>query len=121
MSQTGVQVVGAERCAATLSRAGDRLAHQERAAAGTSRVVAAAGRAGAPRRSGTLAMSVRAAPQGGTGVAMTSLRYAPYVHWGTRYMRARPFLTDAARQTEPVWIRLYVADADDALSTVKGA
>lgn len=121
MKAHGAQVVGAERCAATLLAAGERLEHLDHAAAGTSRVVAAAGAMRAPRRTGRLAMSVRAAPNGGTAVAQTSLVYAPYVHWGTRYMRARPFLTDAARQTQPVWQALYAADADRALGIVKGA
>ena len=121
MSLSGVQVVGAERCAATLRASGERLEHLDHAAAGASRVVAAAGAGKAPRRTGALAMSVRPMPEGATGAAGTSLRYAPYVHWGTRHMRARPFLTDASRQTEPIWLALYTADADRALGMVKGA
>lgn len=121
MSAQGAQVIGAERCSATLKAAGERLAHLDAAAAGTSRVVAAAGAMRAPKRTGLLAMSVRPMSDSGTAAAGTSLRYAPFVHWGTRHMRARPFLTDAARQTEPVWLGLYVADANRALATVKGA
>lgn len=121
MSKESVQLVGAERCQATLGLAAERLDHLDHAAASSSRVVAAAGAMKAPRRTGRLAMSVRAAPDGGTAIAQTSLVYAPYVHWGTRHMRARPFLTDAARQTQPVVLRLYTADADRALGVVKGA
>lgn len=121
MSGEQVQVVGAERCQATVLAAAEQLDHLGRAAASSSQVVAASGGAKAPRRTGTLAMSVHAMPQGGTAAAGTTVRYAPYVHWGTRYMRARPFLTDAARQTQPVWESIYAADADRALGTVKGA
>lgn len=32
--------------------------------------------------------------------------YAGYVHWGTRYMTARPWLLEAARATEDTWMDL---------------
>lgn len=120
MSQGAVTVEGADRLAATLSVAAADLGNLDHAAAATSRVVATAGRYNAPRRTGVLAASVRAMPEGGTGAVGTSVRYAPFVHYGTRYMRARPFLTNATRQTEPVWVGLYTADADRALARVRG-
>lgn len=40
-----------------------------------------------------------------TGWGLTNGQpYAPPVHWGTRYMRARPWLLDAARSTEDSWM-----------------
>ena len=115
-----VTVDGAARCSSTLRSAGAMIASPVGAAAGASRVVAAGAGMRAPRATGRLAVSVRAMQQGPVAAAGSSLRYAPYVHWGTSRMRARPFLDQAARATEPVWIALYQQGNERALGTVKG-
>lgn len=115
-----VQVKGADRLERTCHSAADELARMDAAAAGTSRVVASAGMSQAPRATGALAASVRAAPEGPVAQVESALPYAPYVHWGTKVMAARPFLIAAARQTQQVWEGEYVKGADAALSHVKG-
>lgn len=40
-------------------------------------------------------------PDGLGGVAGTNLDYAPHVHFGTRFMRARPWLFAAAEEVRP--------------------
>lgn len=69
----------------------------------------------APSVSGALAASVR-----GTGTASAAIVRAggskvPYggpIHWGwpARNIVAQPFLTDAGKSTEPVWVRVYESD-----------
>lgn len=60
--------------------------------------------ADAPRASGSLAgSSTTTVSKDGWGVAYGEL-YAGFVHWGTRVMRARPWLLDAARRTEATWM-----------------
>lgn len=54
-------------------------------------VVAADARARAPRRTGALASSIVPVPE---GVAVVQ-PYAGFVEFGTRYMEAQPYLTEA--------------------------
>jgi hypothetical protein len=57
-----------------------------------------------PHASGALdAANLATAAATGWGLA-NGQPYAPPVHWGTRYMRARPWLLDAARSTEDSWM-----------------
>ena len=115
-----IDVKGADRLERTLDGAADELARMDAAAAETSRIVAAAGAALAPKASGALAASVRAEPQGPVVQATSASPYAPFVHYGTKLMAARPFLIAAVRQTEQVWIGSYTRNADQVLSHVKG-
>lgn len=56
-----------------------------------------------PRRSGRLA-GTGAVAVGPDGWTMTyGAPYAAFVHWGTRYMRARPWLAEAVNRTEEEW------------------
>lgn len=41
--------------------------------------------------------------------------YAGYVHWGTRYLRARPWLYDAAHATEDRWMDQLTEHAQQLL------
>lgn len=116
----GVQVDGAARCQATLAAASDRLGNLTTAAQGASRIVSAGGAVAAPRHTGALAMSVRPQPQGPVAQVVSTLRYSGFVHYGTRYMLARPFLLQSAKRTAPLWVAAYEADADRALGMVKG-
>ena len=121
MAGTRVEVEGAAALAASLDAASADLAELDRAAEGASRIIATAARSLAPKRTGTLSRSVAPAPSRGTAAALASASYAPFVHYGTRYMSARPFLSDAARQTEPMWLPLYTQETQGILDHVKGA
>ena len=57
-----------------------------------------------PHRTGALAAAnVTESHATGWGIS-NGQPYAPPVHWGTRYMRARPWLLDAAKSTEDAWM-----------------
>lgn len=62
-----------------------------------------------PRRSGQLAAAGRADAAPGGFVIGYPIRYATYVHWGTRYMRAQPWLVQA-RDTEFTELEQLYAD-----------
>lgn len=61
----------------------------------------------APKRTGRLARSIRVEKQGSLIVGLTAAApYAVHVEYGTRHMRARPFLTPAAE-----WVRTQLPGA----------
>jgi hypothetical protein len=78
-------------------------------------VVVPAGKSGVPRRTGRLADSIR-----GTGTKTASIvraggarvPYANPIHWGwpARNIKGQPFLSDAGKETEPVWTEIYAHD-----------
>jgi hypothetical protein len=85
-------------------------------------MVAAVARGLAPRVSGNLAASIgMVAVDGGIAVD-ASAPYAGPIHWGwpARNIKAQPFLSDAATQTESQWVELYEAEVDKALDRVEG-
>jgi HK97 gp10 family phage protein len=118
---TRIEVEGAAALSASLDAAGRDLADLDRAAAGASRIIATAARVLAPKRTGALSRSIEPAPERGTAAVLASERYAPFVHYGTRYMVARPFLVDARRDTKPLWLPLYEQESQQILNHVKGA
>lgn len=70
-----------------------------------------------PHATGALEAHNQATATGtGWGIA-NGLPYAPPVHWGTRYMRARPWLLDAARSTEDEWMDGYEKHVQSLLDT----
>lgn len=75
------------------------------------------GAARVPRDRGTLAASLTSVG----GVLSASARHAPFVHWGTKHLRARPFLLDALAAREEAVANLYADHVEDALDTIKGA
>ena len=48
--------------------------------------------------------------------------YAGAIHWGwpARNIVGQPFLTDAAKATEPIWVAQYLADIQKIVDKVKG-
>lgn len=69
----------------------------------------------APRATGRLANSHRAQAN---QVAVTA-PYAGYVHYGTRYMHGRPWLTDTADRGD--WAQAYRDELDTITNQIKGA
>lgn len=58
----------------------------------------------APRKTGALAAgTITTAGPSGWGLT-NATAYAVPVHWGTRHMRARPWLLDAAKAAEGQWM-----------------
>lgn len=47
--------------------------------------------------------------------------YARFVHWGTRLMRARPWVTEAAQASRQAWETMYQQGVNRVLARIKGA
>lgn len=63
-------------------------------------VVALDMKAHAPRRTGAMAGSIVVEVEGDTAHVGPTVPYARFVNFGTRYMSAQPFATDAADESE---------------------
>lgn len=52
-----------------------------------------------------------------------SVPYAAPIHWGwaKRNIAAQPFISDAARATEPNWLRLYYQKITELVNSIQGA
>ena len=120
----GVTVRGAAEFDRSTRKAAVDLGEMKAAAAETARIVASAGAARAPRRTGRLAGSMRpGALKGGTAIVRNPRPYAKPIHWGwpARRIAANPFLSDAATSTEPRWSAVYAAAVADAVDQIHGA
>lgn len=120
-----IEVEGAKRLRRTLREAGDDLEDLKTAHAAAAKIAAEAAAALAPRRSGALAASVRSSGQKTAGVIRAGKKRIPYagvIHWGwpRRGIPARPFLTEGAQRTEPLWIPIYEKAIEHALDQIKG-
>jgi hypothetical protein len=123
---TTAEVQGLTRLVSTLRKAGADLTDLKDANAAAGRTVADWASVTAPRRSGALGSSVRAARRVsgarvlGGGAAVP---YAGPIHWGwpARNIEAQPFISKAAQSTEPAWVQTYLDDVQQALDSVKGA
>lgn len=99
-----VGLEGVAQLAARLARVHDGVLDLSEPNRAMGQLVARAATVTAPHRSGALAASDTLTVTGsGWGIAYGQ-PYAMPVHFGTRYMRARPWLTTAARDTENSWL-----------------
>lgn len=97
-------VAGDQELVARLTRAHDGLLDLSDANRDLVRIVEKAAATDVPRASGALAGSETVTvTRDGWGIAYGK-PYAVPVHWGTSYMRARPWLMTAARDTEDKWM-----------------
>jgi hypothetical protein len=118
-----VRIVGEARLISTLDGAAKDLADLP-GIEDAAKIITAAGSAGAPRRTGRLAGSLRSARSGPNVAAMTSpLVYAVPIHWGrpAHSIAANPFLIRAADQTQTQWSKAVEHSAQAALDKVQGA
>lgn len=100
----GVDVDGVTELVARLDHARAGIVDLSAPNADMARMVEGEAGRGVPRASGRLAASAVVTVTGtGWGVAYRE-PYAMPVHFGTRYMRARPWLTTAATRTEERWM-----------------
>jgi hypothetical protein len=137
VARFGVRVVGANRLARTLRAADMDVKVMSRINKQAASTVAAAARPTAPvgvktrksrkrYRPGKLAKTIRAGATLRAGVVRAGggrVPYANVIHWGwpSRNIRARPWLSDAAVRTEPVWVKQYEQHMKDVVKQVKGA
>jgi hypothetical protein len=126
MAGTGsVRVEGARELRRTLKRAGVHLEDLKDANAAAGNIVAGAGRTSAPRRSGSLAGTIRASRAAASATVRAGgarVRYAGPIHWGwpNRNITAQPWLSEAAVKTEPQWTAAYEAGVAKVLDTIRG-
>lgn len=92
---TRVEVTGDKAVIAKLERAAHDVAQLEGPTRAAAREVERSAARRAPKRTGRLAASNSVSVAGGLGTVRNTVRYAPYVEYGTRYMRAQPFLRPA--------------------------
>lgn len=114
---SNLEIDGADTLARTADRAADQLGDLD-ATAGAEAATDLARTAAhnAPRRTGQLAASHRAA----TNQVVVTAPYAGFVHWGTRHMRGRPWLTDTANRSTQ-WIDTYRDELDQIVDHIEGA
>ena len=76
----------------------------------------------APVRTGLLRRSItsRVEEAGARGVVGTNVSYARYVHDGTRYQQAQPFLTDALEASRDTIDELLQAAGEQLLAEIAG-
>lgn len=97
---TSVRLSGDRQLDATLAQAATDLGSGLDVPALRAAVaVAAASTRTVEKRTGRLAASHRASVTGGVGRVTAAIRYASYLEYGTRYMRAEPYLTPALYST----------------------
>jgi hypothetical protein len=121
------EVRGGRTLRKSLRTAGDDLSdlkdvHKQAAGIAANR---AASRA--PRRSGRLAATIRAAGTKTAGIVRvgnnTKVPYAPVIHWGwgRHHIAANPFASRGAQESQPTWLPLYERYVDTTLNKIKGA
>ncbi|WP_380166590.1 HK97 gp10 family phage protein [Jannaschia sp. R86511] len=116
------RVEGARELRRTLRTVHDGVEDLKDANAQAAAIVASAAVARAPRRTGRLISSVRGNRAAGRATVTyggARLPYAGPIHWGhpARNIAAQPFVTDAATDTEPVWLPAYERALQSLLAT----
>ena len=120
---TVARIEGLSRFRSTLRKAGADMADMKRANQAAAETVARAAADRAPRRSGTLAGSLRPRKQVARARIESLLIYAAPIHWGwaARNINPQPFLLEAATGTQSEWLAQYEADLQRIVDGVQGA
>lgn len=126
MARPVVQVRGARELRRSLRKAGGDMQQVKTLHAEVGGIVAGAARPATPHRSGRLAGTVRSS---GTQTASivragrASVPYAGPIHygWPARHIKPQPWMTEAARATEPRWFATFTAGIERILATIRGA
>lgn len=123
--RASVEVPGLRRLTRDLRQLGDDLGDLKDAAQRAGMIVVTAAASRAPRSTGRLAGSGRAARAAGRVSVMygsASVPYAGPIHygWPDRGIDPQPFVTDAAQATESQWLDVYTEAIDNAVDEVAG-
>lgn len=139
MAKFGVQVKGGARLRSTMRKAGMDVKQVSAINREAAETVATAARArapigkpsrkrgrGRPKSGGALKASIRAGATTKAGVIRAGSSRVPYAnvqHWGwpKRNIQPKYFISQAAIDTEPVWVRNYERKMNDVIKKVKGA
>ena len=95
-----VRVTGDRAAIASLRRAARNLKDLQPPTRKAARTVEQTARRLAPKHTGRLAAATRSRASGGVGTVSNSTRYAGYQEYGTRVMRAHPFMRPALYGTD---------------------
>lgn len=125
--KTLYEVEGGRQLRKTLREAGDDLTdlksvHHQAAQIAANRVADLA-----PKVSGKLAATIRAAGTKTAGIIRagnnSKVKYAGPIQWGwfRRGIQPNPFATRGAQQSEPRWLPLYEDYVEATLNKIKGA
>lgn len=125
MPRTLVRVDGAQQLRATLKAAGDDLSDLKDVNARTAAKVSATAVPRVPRRTGTLAATVRPAGTKTAAIVRAGKASVPYAAvvefgWPGHNIEPQPYITSAAHDTEPDWTLFYEQEIDKILSRIKG-
>ena len=120
---TTVRITGARELRRALKKAGGDLGELTTLHREVGRVVLARGESTAPRRTGDLAASLRSSPTRTKARVTSRLPYAAPIHWGVpaRGINPRPWLSDAAVQTESTWADLYRRKVEELITEVENS
>lgn len=139
MARFGVQVRGGRRLRSTMKKAGMDVKqlttiNKEAATivAGAAKVRAPIGKPsrkrgrGRPKAGGALKNSIRPGATTRAAVVRAGGARVPYAnpqHWGwpKRHIKAKYFMSSAAKQTEPIWVKQYEHKMKRVIKQVKGA
>ena len=121
-----VRLEGGPRLQATLQATADGLADLSDANQATGDIVVTAARLRVPRRSGRLAVTLRATGEPDAAVVEAGGPGVPYAGvqeygWPARHIPAQPYLTTSAVDTTPAWLAVHQRTLQGRLAKVKGA
>lgn len=122
MTRAELRIDGAPELARGLARVAGELGDLSEPGRESSERVAAHARVTAPRDTGFLASTIRAAAYPDVSVVNVDAPYAPFVHWGvpSRNMAARPFLTTALEADTAATLDTYTDHVNHLLARVEG-
>lgn len=120
------EVEGGRQLRKTLREAGDDLTDLKAAHRQAAGIAADAAAARAPRLTGRLSATIRAAGTKTAGIVRvgnnTRVPYANPIHWGwfRRHIQPNPFASEGAQESQPTWLPIYERVVDEALNQIKG-
>ncbi|MCH4856219.1 HK97 gp10 family phage protein [Bifidobacterium pseudolongum] len=125
MASKALYVVGQRRFVATMRKAGADMDELKDVNAQAARVALPAVQSLVPRRTGTLAGSIRAGATKRAGVVRAGRKSVPYAGvinygWPARHITGRLFANNGVARTEPTWAKLYEQFVKKTMSQVKG-
>lgn len=121
MTETRVEVEGAEALAASLNRVAGELDNLTSAGQAAGQAVKTRAASGAPVRTGALARSVYATATGDEVVVGARASYAAYQEYGTSTVPASPYLRPALEAAQSEIVDAYTGEIQQLMETVRGA